>query len=148
MRDARSRRLDENLAVAALTDILWTVGVDLPLAAQVGGGHPGFQRLHARIGLGICHRTLPVIPAVFSDLLPRHGEQNSMATILTCQRPPSVVGSADFSAAAGPGQRRVLPMPPKKTASAAGNRAFPAAVGIGFHLREAYRAFSRDFHAR
>ena len=21
-------------------------------------------------------------------------------------------------------------------------------VGIGFHLREAYRAFSRDFHAR
>jgi DNA-binding MarR family transcriptional regulator len=38
-------------------------------------------------------------------------------------------------------------MPPK-AASAAGNRAFPAAVGIGFHLREAYRAFSRDFHAR
>ena len=39
-------------------------------------------------------------------------------------------------------------MPPKKAASAAGNRAFPAAVGVGFHLREAYRAFSRDFHAR
>ena len=39
-------------------------------------------------------------------------------------------------------------MPPKKVASAAGSRPFPAAVGIGFHLREAYRAFSRDFHAR
>ena len=39
-------------------------------------------------------------------------------------------------------------MPPKKAASATGNRAFPAAVGVGFHLREAYRAFSRDFHAR
>jgi DNA-binding MarR family transcriptional regulator len=39
-------------------------------------------------------------------------------------------------------------MPPKKAAAATQNRAFPAAVGIGFHLREAYRAFSRDFHAR
>jgi DNA-binding MarR family transcriptional regulator len=27
-------------------------------------------------------------------------------------------------------------------------RPMPRAVGIGFHLREAYRAFSRDFHAR
>jgi DNA-binding MarR family transcriptional regulator len=38
-------------------------------------------------------------------------------------------------------------MAPKKAASTAA-KAFPAAVGIGFHLREAYRAFSRDFHAR
>jgi DNA-binding MarR family transcriptional regulator len=40
-------------------------------------------------------------------------------------------------------------MPPKKAASAVrAKQAVPAAAGIGFHLREAYRAFSRDFHAR
>jgi DNA-binding MarR family transcriptional regulator len=59
-----------------------------------------------------------------------------------------MLGLADSSAVAGLGQCGVLPMAPKKAASTAKPGAFPAAVGIGFHLREAYRAFSRDFHAR
>jgi hypothetical protein len=39
------------------------------LAAQIGTGHPGFQRLHARIGLGFCHRTLPMTSAAFSAVI-------------------------------------------------------------------------------
>src|SRR4051812_22979465 len=76
-----------------------------------------------------------------------------MATILTCQRPSFVLGSGDFTATAGPGQSRVF----REMAKAAKAKAprngqsrpvIRSSVGIGFHLREAYRAFSRNFHAR
>jgi DNA-binding MarR family transcriptional regulator len=41
-------------------------------------------------------------------------------------------------------------MAPKKNGSHAGKNipTLPATAGLGFYLREAYRAFSRDFHAR
>lgn len=39
-------------------------------------------------------------------------------------------------------------MPTGKTRSANGKPPVRSSVGIGFHLREAYRAFSRNFHAR
>ena len=40
-------------------------------------------------------------------------------------------------------------MATRKGASAAtGSPTIPATAGLGFYLREAYRAFSRDFHAR
>jgi DNA-binding MarR family transcriptional regulator len=40
-------------------------------------------------------------------------------------------------------------MPRKKTAPVQQmEQALPATAGLGFFLREAYRAFSRDFHAR
>jgi DNA-binding MarR family transcriptional regulator len=40
-------------------------------------------------------------------------------------------------------------MPKRKAAVAErSEKKVPSAAGIGFHLREAYRAFSRDFHAR
>jgi MarR family transcriptional regulator, organic hydroperoxide resistance regulator len=36
----------------------------------------------------------------------------------------------------------------KKPAPGPGKPVIRSTVGVGFHLREAYRAFSRDFHAR
>ena len=40
-------------------------------------------------------------------------------------------------------------MPTRKaTARKLKGQKVPSAAGIGYHLREAYRAFSRDFHAR
>ena len=69
MGNAGGHRLDEKLAIAAPADILRTVGVDLPLAAQIRGGHLGFQLAHARIGFDICHRTLPLIPRPFRSLV-------------------------------------------------------------------------------
>lgn len=40
-------------------------------------------------------------------------------------------------------------MPTKKAAAPEPKaQKVPSAAGIGYHLREAYRAFSRDFHAR
>jgi len=40
------------------------------------------------------------------------------------------------------------PMPKAKSRPADGAPTIRAAAGLGFYLREAYRAFSRDFHAR
>lgn len=36
----------------------------------------------------------------------------------------------------------------KRSSAAAATPSVPATAGLGFFLREAYRAFSRDFHAR
>jgi len=97
MRHARRHRLDEDLAVGAFAHVLRAVGIDLPLAAQIGGGHARFQIAHTRIGFSRCHGRSPCCRADLCSPLPRQRKENSMAAILTCQRPPSVLGSHNLA---------------------------------------------------